>query len=273
MQKFYIAQGYERLYSGQIKGVGFISKENFDKWLLQRGAVIIGQTRLKEARPEASVGLSCTDKEGKKRIFLVSEYKGGRAAGYIPVGKREFVALVKAPNKTLKIAAACAFIIVTALAVMTLTKEKNIDSGTGVGYEPSAQVIKVSSDKDMETKKTTAVLPSVMMPGWDSITIPADETEIEEGINLFNPSQNEGYYDLVFEIRADVDGDGIKETLCRTGKVAPGFAVTKLTLSEPVPEGEYDVDIFIQPYLKGAEESGLNNGIAAIRLYSVGKEG
>ncbi len=85
----------------------------------------------------------------------------------------------------------------------------------------------------------------VAIPGWGTITIPANKTEIT--VDFYNPKQNAGLYYLTFELRLPNENGGY-EVLYKSGLIEAGKHIQKITLSHGLTEGIYDAIIFVQPY-------------------------
>lgn len=77
----------------------------------------------------------------------------------------------------------------------------------------------------------------IQIPGYPSISLPADKTDVQ--IALLNPDGNRCYF--TFEIVLDDTG----ETIYTSKMVPPGKAVTNITLSKPLPAGNYKATIKI----------------------------
>ena len=77
----------------------------------------------------------------------------------------------------------------------------------------------------------------IKIPGYPSITLPADTQDVS--VAFLNPEGNPCYF--VFElVLKDTD-----ETLYKSKMVPPGQAIYEISLSRPLPEGEYDAVIRI----------------------------
>lgn len=85
----------------------------------------------------------------------------------------------------------------------------------------------------------------VAIPGWGTITIPVNTTEVT--VDFFNPEQNKDLYYLTFELRLP-DGNGGYEVLYKSGLIEAGNHIQKITLSRGLKAGTYDAIIFVQPY-------------------------
>lgn len=103
-------------------------------------------------------------------------------------------------------------------------------------------------------------LPGVVIPGWGAMVLPAGKTEAET--SLYNPEKNEGYYDLSFTLTLDETG----EELFATGKVAPGYQCSKVTLNRALEAGEYAATLLVQPYLQSDPDAQLNRANVSLKL-------
>ena len=103
-------------------------------------------------------------------------------------------------------------------------------------------------------------LPGVVIPGWGAMVLPAGETEAET--TLYNPEKNEGYYDLSFTLTLDETG----EEVFTTGKIAPGYRCSKVTLNRALEAGEYEATLLVQPYLQSDPDAQLNRANVSLTL-------
>ena len=103
------------------------------------------------------------------------------------------------------------------------------------------------------------------MPGYSKLKIKANTKQVNT-ISLFNPEENEGWYDLAFTILADIDGDGEDETLYESEKIAPGYRISEFELTQPIGTGSYNAKIIINPYYINDDEIVLNNGEISVPL-------
>ncbi|MDO4963609.1 MAG: hypothetical protein Q4E75_05920 [bacterium] len=100
---------------------------------------------------------------------------------------------------------------------------------------------------------------NVILPGWTELHIEANTKEITKGIDFYNPSGNNGYYYLTFQLKIN------NEVLYESGLVAPGKHIQKITLKRALKEGVYDATIFMQPY-KWDKATPTNNANVRIKL-------
>ena len=77
----------------------------------------------------------------------------------------------------------------------------------------------------------------IRIPGYPSITVPADTTDIE--MNLENPAGNPCYFTFELVLK------DTNETLYTSKMVEPGKAITNVTLSHGLENGEYPAVIKI----------------------------
>ena len=77
----------------------------------------------------------------------------------------------------------------------------------------------------------------IRIPGYPSITVPADTTDIE--MNLENPVGNPCYFTFELVLK------DTNETLYTSKMVEPGKAITNVTLSHGLEKGEYPAVIKI----------------------------
>ena len=91
-----------------------------------------------------------------------------------------------------------------------------------------------------------AVIPTVKMPGWTSLTIPAGKTEFDMDA-FYNPADNEGMFYLTFTILID-DGSGELEEVYRSGLCEPGKRISRLQMERALEVGEYKAVVHIQPF-------------------------
>ena len=109
--------------------------------------------------------------------------------------------------------------------------------------------------------------PGVSIPGFGKMTIPAYTKELK-GINLHNPTKNEGWYYLTYKLCL-LDKDGaVSETLYESQLLPPGQYIQDITMSRGLAPGTYEAVMHVQPYLI-ADKSPTNN--ADLRITIVAK--
>ena len=111
------------------------------------------------------------------------------------------------------------------------------------------------------------VVPGVTIPGFGEMTIPANTKELI-GINLHNPSKNEGWYYLTFKLcLLDKNGE-VSEVLYESQLLPPGLYIQDITLSRGLAKGTYEAVMQVQPY-RIADNTPTNN--ADMRVTIVAK--
>ncbi len=140
-----------------------------------------------------------------------------------------------------KILLALILCMLTVIVILLLPKKAPDDpvKPGGVQLDPNQGGY---TDPDLGNGKPSQ---GVSIPGWGTITIPANKTEVT--VDFYNPKQNEGQYYLTFELRLP-DGNGGYEVLYRSGLIQAGNHIQKITLSRGLSEGIYNAVIFVQPY-------------------------
>lgn len=89
--------------------------------------------------------------------------------------------------------------------------------------------------------------PGVAIPGFGSLTVPANTKEIY-GINLYNPIENEGWYYLTYKLcLLDKNGE-VSEVLYESQLIPPNNWINHITFTRGLPKGEYDAVMLVQPY-------------------------
>ena len=97
----------------------------------------------------------------------------------------------------------------------------------------------------------------VAIPGWGSITIPANADEI--AVDFYNPDENDGFCYLTFELRLIDDSEQGYEVLYTSGLIEPGMHVKTAKLSHGLAAGVYDAVIHVQPYRMDGNLTPTNN--------------
>ena len=132
------------------------------------------------------------------------------------------------------------------------------DDGQGGGMSLDTNAGKIKDTME-ETRSTSQ---GVTIPGWSTITIPANTTDVT--MNFTNPEKNAGLYYLTFELRL-MNGEDF-EVLYTSELVEPGMQIQKVQLARGLPEGEYDCVIHVQPYRMDEEQTPTNNADMKAKL-------
>ncbi|MGN0537125.1 MAG: hypothetical protein ACI4M3_04020 [Acutalibacteraceae bacterium] len=89
----------------------------------------------------------------------------------------------------------------------------------------------------MPPEENSSEQVGIKIPGYPSITIPADQKDIT--VLLLNPEGNPCYFTFELVLK------DTNETLYKSKLVPPGQAITNITLSRPLSAGEYNAVIKI----------------------------
>lgn len=164
-------------------------------------------------------------------------------------GKKKWIVLLL----VLLLAAAGVFVISGGLTLIFpgLAPDSQVSSpqGGGLVIDPNAG--------DYVAPAPVVAEQGVAIPGWGSMTIPANTRELTM-VDFYNPDDNAGLYYLTFKLcLLDANGD-VSEVLWESQAVPPGKHIQKITLSRGLPAGMYDAVIQVQPY-RMSDESPTNN--------------
>lgn len=265
-----ITNELEQYLDGRVGTIRYIKKKTFEK-AVQNGELnynVTGKTKLKEVDKDknSSRRLLKIIRENDAKHYLLEDCKITRLIGYIPTEKGTFVEYRKfnlIPFILLGI------LIIGLLLTLILNwnnwfGKTNIDNTPGgIGYE----VGQTKKDKDKNGNDQSDVIdfPEVTMPGYSSLTMKANTTKIDT-INFFNPSKNDGWYDLSFELEVDTNNDGVYETIYKSAKIAPGYRIDDFTITNGLSVGTYPARILIYPYYVKNDSIKLNNGVLELEL-------
>lgn len=98
------------------------------------------------------------------------------------------------------------------------------------------------------------------IPGYEVVRFPKGARDVE--LPLVNPEENNCYF--AFELILDSTG----EQLYESGLVEPGKAVSKITLTRALDEGEYRITIRVKPY-DMQSMAALNGANVQAKLYVI----
>lgn len=141
--------------------------------------------------------------------------------------------------------------IIAVLIILLITENKTHKQ------QPQSAGVVMQSHSENERSMVGTNEPSVCVPGWTAIKLPANTKEAE--LSLHNPKENKGNYDLEFSLRLKDTGDIV---FC-TGKVEAGMACTSIVLNRELEIGEYAAVMIVQPY---SSKSGLPVNNAELEL-------
>lgn len=135
----------------------------------------------------------------------------------------------------------------------TGNEDININIGGGSGNE---LVVDPNAGDYVEPEKE-GPSQGVAIPGWGTITIPVNKTEVT--VDFYNPETNKDLYYLTFELRLPDNSEQGYEVLYKSGLVEPNKHIQKITLSRGLEAGTYDAIIHVQPYKMDENKTPTNN--------------
>ena len=170
---------------------------------------------------------------------------------YISVKQEESGKVKNKTGRTVLFVVLALAVIAGAVVGILYVNKKNTPEPVGIGIEidPSSGTFVAPEMDDTEDKKTSS---GIAIPGWGSIDIEAGKTEVD--VNLKNPDDNAGHYDMSFTITIK----GEEEPIAKTGLIKAGESALKLKLSRALETGEYEVTVLVQPY-RVEDKSPTNN--------------
>lgn len=148
-------------------------------------------------------------------------------------------------------------LIIVASIILALNYDKWFKKSDGWDYEEQVMDETAGDYQEKPAEKNNE--GQVIMPGWGTLHIKANTTNITSGVDFFNPKQNEGKYYMKFQLIVN------DEVLYESGLVAPDKHIQSIKLSKPLSPGVYDAIVFIQPY-KWDKKTPTNNGQVRIKL-------
>ena len=113
-----------------------------------------------------------------------------------------------------------------------LSASQNADSKPALDIDPNAGQWNGEKPEDKGGEEV-----GIKIPGYPSITIAKDTTEVK--MALLNPEGNPCYFKFTIVLK------DTGETIFESKYVPPGDAITDVTLTKPLAEGEYNATIQI----------------------------
>ena len=188
--------------------------------------------------------------------------------GYLEPEKKEETAETGTPPKNEKTGSDFDFrnVVIVILAVIiaaggiVLTvrtlKEKNVPvrpAGIGLTIDPDA------GDYVPVTGDTAEAAQGVSIPGWASLTLPANTVNAKYCVDFYNPEANAGRYYLTFELRLPDDSPEGYEVLYTSKLVEPGKHIQSIQLERKLQAGKYRAVVHVQPYKMDGSMTPTNN--------------
>ena len=141
------------------------------------------------------------------------------------------------------------------LTVRTL-KEKELPvrpAGIGLTIDPDA------GDYVPVTGEAQEAAQGVSIPGWASLTLPANTVNAKYCVDFYNPEANAGRYYLTFELRLPDDSPEGYEVLYTSKLVEPGKHIQSIQLERKLQAGKYRAVVHVQPYKMDGSMTPTNN--------------
>ena len=139
----------------------------------------------------------------------------------------------------------------------TESHEEEIRGGVGLQVDPNA-------GEYVEPEKEETPSRGVAIPGWGSITIPANTKTVQ--VKFDNPDANKDAYYLTFELRLANSSEKGYEVLYKSQLVPPGQCIQNIELSRALVAGEYDAVVHVQPYKMDEAKTPTNNADMKTKL-------
>lgn len=124
------------------------------------------------------------------------------------------------------------------------------ESGCGVGWMPD-------DGQDRSPEAGAGAEENVTIAGTGAVTVPAGAKNTT--VDFYNPKENDGLYDLTFELRLRNESPQGYEVLYTSGLVSPGEHIYEIGLSRALEAGVYDAVVHIQPYRMDRSHTRTNN--------------
>lgn len=149
-------------------------------------------------------------------------------------------------------------LLIILLLIFFWKKPKNASGGIGLEIDKNAgEYVAPANQENVDSK-------NVAIPGWGSLKIPANKTEVT--VDFYNPDENKDLYYLTFELRLPNDSEQGYEVLYKSDLVEPGLHIQNITLSKSLKKGTYDAVIHVQPYRMDKDKTATNNADMQTKL-------
>lgn len=160
--------------------------------------------------------------------------------------------------KAIAIASCCLALTAAAVAILHSNWDRWFNAQQQAGI-----VMKLDGDAeewDASGLSGGAKTGGIKIPGYEVVRFPKGARDVE--LPLVNPEENCCYF--AFELILDSTG----EQLYESGLVEPGKAVSKITLTRALDEGEYIITIRVKPY-DMQSMAALNGANVQAKLYVI----
>ena len=110
----------------------------------------------------------------------------------------------------------------------------------------------VFEQEQVRQTEAPSVTRGIRIPGYSVIPIPADTADVE--VDLFNPEDNEVYFQISFYLK----GDPEDELLYESKLLKPGQHIYEITLNRGLPAGDHPITIQYATFTTDGEFSPRN---------------
>lgn len=182
-------------------------------------------------------------------------------------------------------------VVIGIIAVIIINPFKNSNVNNN---DDNLQTLELDDSQGDYEAQVQAYSRNIVMPGWVSLTIPANTTDITSGIDFYNPSKNlwyectkchhpldENYKCTNTKCNEQYDTSNASqncfymtfalylrnndECLYQSKLVEPDKHIQHISLNRALSSGEYNAYVFIQPYMSDMKTP-CNNGRVDIKL-------
>lgn len=162
-------------------------------------------------------------------------------------------------SKWFKILAAAvpALLLVVAVPKIMYNTSDNGDTSISDDYTPDVPERDPNADEYVDRQEKAPESDGIAVPGWNTLNIPKNTKEVM--VDFYNPEENEGRYQMTFELRLPDKSNQGYEVLYKSGLVDPGLHIQNITLSHELDKGIYDATIHVQPYRMDEQKTATNN--------------
>ncbi len=218
-------------------------------------------TKAAEYAPGVKGGKIGAMRVGKSRVSLMTYGVNSRLvfreAGYVALEEEDtFVVLLKnvLPQRSLALVLCIALIVAGAVFGPKLFGAGEEAGGNAFLPELEEGAVDWEGTK---TDDTGGVVPGIAIPGYKSITIAADTTQVE--VNLQNPEGNPCYFQISLIL-----ADGT--VLYQSKMVEPGKGLYEITLTQALAAGEYDAVVKYDTFSLADGTTPMNGAEVQIKL-------
>ena len=121
----------------------------------------------------------------------------------------------------------------------------------GPNRQASPETFAFEEEQVRQTEAPSAAR-GIRIPGYSVIPVPADTADVQ--VELYNPEDNEVYFQISFFLK----GDGEDELLYESRLLKPGQHIYDITLTRGLPAGDHPITIQYSTFTTDGEFSPRN---------------